>query len=144
MAEAPETLRAQIFAVVRAVPSGGIVSYGDVARVCGTIPVVVGKALAFCPDDVPWQRVIGRDGTLRTARRGAEFALRQRALLEAEGIRFDAEEHVAADDEGWERGLEVISRFAPKQRMRDRRVLSPTSESGSSRPPGDRGGRTTE
>jgi alkylated DNA nucleotide flippase Atl1 len=76
-----------------------------VARVCGTIPVVVGKALSHCPDDLPWQRVIGQDGTLRTARRGAEFAARQRARLEAEGVAFDEDGRVPGADPGWERGL---------------------------------------
>jgi alkylated DNA nucleotide flippase Atl1 len=103
--EVPAPLRERIFAAVRAVPRGGIVSYGDVARACGTIPVVVGKALAQSPDDLPWQRVIGQDGTLRTARRGAEFAARQRALLEGEGIAFGEDGRVPETDSGWERGL---------------------------------------
>jgi len=101
----PERLRERIFAVVRGVPRGGIVSYADVARACGTIPVVVGKALAHSPDDLPWQRVIGQDGTLRTARRGAELAARQRALLEAESVAFAEDGRVPEADAGWERGL---------------------------------------
>jgi methylated-DNA-protein-cysteine methyltransferase related protein len=104
----PARLRERIFAVVRAVPRGGVVSYGDVARSCGTIPVVVGKALAHSPDGLPWQRVIGQDGTLRTARRGAEFAARQRALLEAEGVAFGDDGRIAKTDPGWERGLAAI------------------------------------
>src|SRR5262249_24973333 len=101
-------LRERIFAVVRAVPRGGVVSYGDVARACGTIPVVVGKALAHSPDGLPWQRVIGQDGTLRTARRGPEFAARQRALLEAEGVAFAEDGRVDGRDPGWERGLAAL------------------------------------
>lgn len=129
--EVPERLRERIFAVVRGVPRGAVVSYGDVARACGTIPVVVGKALAHSPDDLPWQRVIGQDGTLRTARRGAEFAARQRALLEAEGVAFAEDGRVPEADAGWERGLaslpaparEVAGAPAPARslRLRDAR-----------------------
>jgi methylated-DNA-protein-cysteine methyltransferase related protein len=104
----PARLRERIFAAVRAVPRGGVVSYGDVARACGTIPIVVGKALAHSIDGVPWQRVVGQDGTLRTARRGAEFAARQRALLEAEGVAFAGDGRVDGTDPGWERGLAAL------------------------------------
>jgi methylated-DNA-protein-cysteine methyltransferase-like protein len=102
-------LRAEIFAAVAAVPRGGVVGYGDVARACGTIPVVVGKALAHCGPGVPWQRVVGTDGSLRTARRGPEFAARQRALLEGEGIAFDAEGRVPPAEPGWERGRAALA-----------------------------------
>jgi methylated-DNA-protein-cysteine methyltransferase-like protein len=115
----PVRLRERIFAAVRVVPRGGVVSYGDVARACGTIPVVVGKALAHCPDDLPWQRVIGQDGTLRTARRGADLAARQRARLEAEGIAFDEDGRVPAADPGWERGLASLP--APDREEADSR-----------------------
>jgi len=78
----------RIYEWVRTVPAGTVVSYGEVARACGTIPILVGKAMAVCPEDVPWHRVVGADGTLKIARRGPEWALRQRRLLEAEGITF--------------------------------------------------------
>ncbi|MBK6795054.1 MAG: MGMT family protein [Anaerolineales bacterium] len=42
--------------------------------------------MANCPDDVPWQRVINSQGKI-SERPGAE---RQRPLLEAEGVVFDA------------------------------------------------------
>lgn len=78
----------RIYEWVREVPAGTVVSYGEVARACGTIPILVGKAMAVCPEDVPWHRVVGADGTLKIARRGPEWALRQRRLLEAEGVHF--------------------------------------------------------
>ena len=39
-------LREAVYRVVRDVPAGEVISYGEVARLCGTIPVLVGKALA--------------------------------------------------------------------------------------------------
>ena len=47
-------------------------------------PRWVGAAMAACPEDVPWQRVINSQGRI-SERPGAE---RQRALLEEEGIEF--------------------------------------------------------
>lgn len=44
----------------------------------------VGDAMAACPADVPWQRVINAQGKI-SSRPGAQ---RQRQLLEAEGILF--------------------------------------------------------
>jgi methylated-DNA-protein-cysteine methyltransferase-like protein len=47
-------------------------------------PRWVGDAMAACPGDVPWQRVINSQGKI-SQRPGAE---RQRQLLEEEGIVF--------------------------------------------------------
>ena len=51
----------------------------------------VGYALHNLPagSDVPWWRVINATGAISLKGRGAQADL-QRALLEAEGIRFDA------------------------------------------------------
>ncbi|MGQ9523387.1 MAG: MGMT family protein [Armatimonadota bacterium] len=78
----------RVYEWVRHVPAGTVVSYSEVARACGTIPILVGKAMAVSPEDVPWHRVVGADGTLKIARRGPEWAAHQRKLLEAEGVAF--------------------------------------------------------
>lgn len=44
----------------------------------------VGGAMAACPDDVPWQRVINAQGRI-SKRPGAD---KQRKLLQAEGVAF--------------------------------------------------------
>ncbi len=83
-------LYAQIYLVVRQIPPGEVSSYGDVAAIVGggCDARTVGYALAElgpAEADVPWQRVVSRDGTIST--RG----LQQRQLLEAEGVAFDAQ-----------------------------------------------------
>jgi methylated-DNA-protein-cysteine methyltransferase-like protein len=60
-------------------------------------PRWVGGAMAACPPDVPWQRVINAQGKI-SLRRGAE---QQRELLEAEGVTFDARERIDLKFYGW-------------------------------------------
>lgn len=81
----------RIYLVVRQIPAGAVSSYGDVAAIVGggCDGRIVGNALAELGPgevDVPWQRVVSRDGTIST--RG----LAQRQMLEAEGVAFDAQE----------------------------------------------------
>jgi methylated-DNA-protein-cysteine methyltransferase related protein len=79
--------------LVRLVPRGCVVSYGDVSDALGQrlSPLAVGWALQSCPPDVPWQRVIGADGYLRTGRRGSGVQAEQRRRLEEEGVAFTDE-----------------------------------------------------
>jgi methylated-DNA-protein-cysteine methyltransferase-like protein len=60
----------------------------------------VGGAMAACPADVPWQRVINAQGKI-SIRKGAG-SLEQRALLEAEGVDFDERERVDLARYGWD------------------------------------------
>ena len=85
-----DSLREQVYAFVRRVPAGRVVSYGMVAEACPPLTArQVGRLMAFAPDDVPWWRVVGADGTLRIRRRDPMLAQLQRAYLEAEGVPFD-------------------------------------------------------
>ena len=85
-------LYARIYAVVRQVPRGRVTTYGRVAALAGCpSPRVVGYAMAAATPDrgVPWQRVVNARGEI-SARRGGFGAEAQRALLEEEGVPFDA------------------------------------------------------
>ena len=83
-----------VYRVVRRVPRGKVVTYGQVAAILGhpRAARAVGTALRQLPavlhTTVPWQRVINAAG--RISQRGDVFRPeRQRELLEAEGVRFD-------------------------------------------------------
>lgn len=81
----------RIYALVRQIPPGKVATYGQIARlVGGCTPRMVGYAMAAVPNgsDVPWQRVINSRGGI-SPRANPFGELAQRALLEAEGIRFD-------------------------------------------------------
>lgn len=78
-----------VYDVVRSVPSGQVISYGQVAFLAGNPRMArqVGWALHVCPANVPWQRVVRKDGSLPGL--APEGSRRQRTLLEAEGVAFD-------------------------------------------------------
>jgi methylated-DNA-protein-cysteine methyltransferase related protein len=94
----------RVYDVVRRVPRGQVVSYGGVAAVLGQPRAArgVGQALHALADDsdVPWWRVINRNGeiSIRGIPHGAAL---QRALLEGEGIVFDAAGRVDWRRFGW-------------------------------------------
>jgi methylated-DNA-protein-cysteine methyltransferase-like protein len=94
----------RVYSVVRRVPRGRVVSYGGVAALLGAPRAAraVGTALCSLPDDsgVPWWRVINRNGeiSIRCMVHGPRI---QRALLEAEGVRFDAHGRVDWARFGW-------------------------------------------
>ena len=86
-----EPLYARIYAVVRLIPPGQVATYGQIAAIVGKCTArMVGYAMAACPDDVPWQRVVNAQGKVspRADHWGTEV---QRLRLLDEGIEFDAE-----------------------------------------------------
>lgn len=104
----PEAFNMRVWELVRKVPSGKVATYGQIAlmlpppagidfesyRAFG--PRWVGGAMAACPDDVPWQRIINSQGKI-SERPGAR---KQRVLLEAEGIVF-VKDKVDLKKYGW-------------------------------------------
>ena len=76
----------QVYDIVAQVPSGKVVSYGQIARMLGRPRAAreIGRAMRLCPDGLPWQRVVMQDGAIA----GGGFAQLQQAMLEAEGVGF--------------------------------------------------------
>lgn len=91
------TFRELVFALVARVPRGRVISYGRVATALGYPGKAreVGWALATSPEglQLPAQRVIRVDGRMAGGSAFGSPAV-QRALLEAEGVRFDADGRV--------------------------------------------------
>lgn len=77
-----------IYRIVRAIPRGRVMSYSQVGSLAGCNARTVGWAMAGAGDDVPWQRVVGADGSFRIARRSAVLQMEQSELLRSEGIEF--------------------------------------------------------
>ena len=90
--------------MVRRIPRGRVATYGQVARLAGLAGHArqVGYALHAMATDrvVPWHRVINARGEISPrAEPGSEGF--QRALLEREGVGFDAAGRVALGCHQW-------------------------------------------
>jgi methylated-DNA-protein-cysteine methyltransferase-like protein len=106
----PIIFQHQVWDIVRQIPPGRVTTYGQVARLipppegmdpkayAAFAPRWVGGAMAACPDDVPWQRVINSKGEI-SPRPGAET---QRQLLEEESVQFDDRGRVDLKIYGWQ------------------------------------------
>lgn len=93
-----------VYALVSAIPSGSVASYGTVAAMAGRprAPRAVGGALSALPEDldVPWWRVIGSSGRISTSSIHHTAQI-QRALLENESVRFTESGRIDWDLYGW-------------------------------------------
>jgi methylated-DNA-protein-cysteine methyltransferase-like protein len=92
-----------IYKFVRQVPSGKVVTYGQVAQwVGGCTARMVGYAMAALheEDQVPWQRVINAKGRISPHGFGFGSAMQQN-LLEDEGIVFRPDGSVDLTTYGW-------------------------------------------
>ncbi|MEW5960925.1 MAG: MGMT family protein [Chloroflexota bacterium] len=93
----------RIYAVVRRIPAGKVATYGQIAAIVGGCTArMVGYAMAALPygSDVPWQRVINRQGKISPRGPGND-SLHQQQLLEAEGVAFDRQGRVDFLEVGW-------------------------------------------
>lgn len=100
-----------VFALIREIPAGRVMTYGGIARQMNPpegmdpfafqriAPRWVGYALANCPDDVPWHRVVNSRGAI-SPRRGSSSEL-QRHLLEAEGVKFNRNGRIDLVEHEW-------------------------------------------
>jgi methylated-DNA-protein-cysteine methyltransferase-like protein len=94
----------RIYAVVQRIPRGRIATYGQIAQLAGLGGHArqVGYALHSLDagDRIPWHRVLNAQGrvSLRAEPGGDRV---QRALLEREGVRFDAGGRADLARYGW-------------------------------------------
>ena len=108
-----EAFRAQVFLIVRQVPSGRVTTYGQIAEMIPS-PVGmdppdyerirarwVGRAMHHAPDGVPWHRVINSQGRISLPA-GSRPAAIQRMRLEAEGVTFGRSGAVNLEKHGWD------------------------------------------
>ncbi len=107
--------RERVVAVVRAIPRGRVLTYGQVAflirsprgaRQVGRVLYQLGPL-----SSVPWQRVVNRFGGLSTYKIGTGELQRRR--LQAEGIRFTADGTVDLQTYQWHPRDQTIRRLIP-------------------------------
>ena len=81
----------KIYEIVQEIPEGKVATYGQIAQMVGSCTArMVGYAMSALPagNDVPWQRVVNRQGKISIRSNGSEDDL-QRRLLINEGIVFN-------------------------------------------------------
>ena len=86
----------RIYDQVRRIPYGRVSTYGRIAGLAGGATArMVGYAMASLPDDsdVPWQRVINREGKVSPRKSGSGEII-QRKMLELEGVEFNDRDSV--------------------------------------------------
>ena len=104
--------REKVWEIARMIPEGKVATYGQIAALIPPPegmnlkeydafgPRWVGGAMAACPSDVPWQRVINSQG--KVSLRPSGGGEHQRELLEAEGVVFNDRDRVDLIKYGWE------------------------------------------
>jgi methylated-DNA-protein-cysteine methyltransferase related protein len=91
----------RVWTIVKRVPRGRVVTYGQLSQLIDgrLTPVGVGWAIrAAAEGSIPWQRVVNSRGGISTDRENSGL---QRALLEAEGIDFDEDGRIDLAAAGW-------------------------------------------
>ena len=83
--------RARVFDIVRRIPTGRVMTYGQLAEILGEgyTARTVGFVMHTAEDKDPWHRVINSQGACSTGRALLPPDKQQR-MLEAEGVHFDA------------------------------------------------------
>jgi methylated-DNA-protein-cysteine methyltransferase-like protein len=111
----PSVFNKLVWLIVRQIPEGRVSSYGQIASMipppAGVEPEQyarlgarwVGNAMNVTPSgqSIPWQRVINSQGEISLPR-GSANADEQKALLEMEGVTFDARGRVDFNMVGWD------------------------------------------
>jgi methylated-DNA-protein-cysteine methyltransferase related protein len=111
----------RIYAVVKRIPKGKVATYGQIARIVGRCTArMVGYAMAATPEGsrVPWQRVINSQGMI-SARSHSDGDVRQRVLLEKEGVKFDAKGRVDLTVFQWQLSTSPLSPAVSFPRRRE-------------------------
>jgi methylated-DNA-protein-cysteine methyltransferase-like protein len=79
--------RARVEAIVSQIPPGKVMTYGQLAAICGNARAarIVGGIAHFGNPSLPWQRVVNKHGGLASGYPGGRSGHKQ--VLEAEGIK---------------------------------------------------------
>lgn len=91
MVEASDDFRQRVYALVAQIPKGRVMTYGQLAALAGSPRAarIVGGIAHWGDPDLPWQRVVMKDGSLAPGYPGGVAG--HQAALEAEGVEFDQE-----------------------------------------------------
>jgi methylated-DNA-protein-cysteine methyltransferase-like protein len=101
MKEVDAGFREQVEALVTRIPRGRVMTYGQLAALCGNARAarIVGGIAHFGNPDLPWQRVVNKQGGLAAGYPGGRSGHKQ--VLEAEGFTVSGDYKVAVGELLW-------------------------------------------
>jgi methylated-DNA-protein-cysteine methyltransferase-like protein len=87
MARVDADFNKRVYELVAQIPKGKVMTYGQIAALCGAAWAAweVGQIAHTGPANLPWQRVVNKQGGLAAGWPGGGRAA-QKALLEADGV----------------------------------------------------------
>jgi methylated-DNA-protein-cysteine methyltransferase-like protein len=100
MQKADEQFKNKVYSLVAVIPKGRVMSYGQIAALCGQPYAArsVGGIAHFGDPDLPWQRVVMKDGSLAPGYPGGTAghadALRAEGVEVSDEFRVDMERHL--------------------------------------------------
>lgn len=101
MPDMNSTFRKRVEALVAQIPRGRVMTYGQIAALCGN-PLaarIVGGIAHFGNPDLPWHRVVNKQGRLASGYPGGRKG--HRTHLEAEGIKVSADYKIEVNKILW-------------------------------------------
>lgn len=90
-----------VYTLVASIPRGRVMTYGDIAGLCGHPYAArqVGGVAHFGPTDLPWHRVVNRNGDCASGYYGGKEAHKQ--VLEQEGFTVNNYRIVNFEERRW-------------------------------------------
>lgn len=110
--------RERVFRIVRSIPRGRVMTYGQIAEILGEgyTPRTVGFVMHSSNDKTPWHRVVNAQGGCST--RGVVLPHdKQQRMLEAEGVSFNERGHCELQKYLW-----IPVAAEPKRKARTKKV----------------------
>lgn len=93
--------RERVEVYVAQIPRGRVMTYGQLAALAGSAYAarIVGGIAHFGDPDLPWQRVVNKQGGLASGYPGGRAG--HKAALEAEGVAVSEDYHVSVEELLW-------------------------------------------
>lgn len=91
----------EVFALVSQIPKGRVMTYGQIAGLCGRPRAarIVGQIAHFGDPGLPWQRVVKQSGDLASGYYGGRAG--HKKDLEAEGVKVSGDFRIILNDYIW-------------------------------------------